>query len=108
MDGMRQAIRHGVGARRAFGRMRVRTVTWIGLDAQVEGVEADDYPVSRSLLSRLRRAGRALARTPEEVPAGYEPFTNGWAGSARPCWPPTRPRSASRCSSRRRCTGSSR
>jgi uncharacterized HhH-GPD family protein len=75
MDGVRQAIRHGVGARRAFGRMRVRTVTWIGTDAQVEGVEADDYPVSRSLLSRLRRAGRALARTPEEVPAGYEPFT---------------------------------
>jgi endonuclease III len=75
MDGVRQAIRHGVGARRAFGRMRVRTVTWIGTDAQVEGVEADDYPVSRSLLSRLRRAGRALARAPEQVPAGYESFT---------------------------------
>jgi hypothetical protein len=39
-----------------------------------EGVEADDYPVSRSLLSRLRRAGRALARTREQVPAGYESF----------------------------------
>ena len=75
MDGVRHAIRHGVGARRAFGRMRVRTVTWIGTDAQVEGVEADDYPVSRSLLSRLRRGGRALARTPDEVPAGYESFT---------------------------------
>jgi endonuclease III len=74
MGGVRQSIRHGVGSRRAFGRMRVRTVTWIGTDAQVEGVEADDYPVSQSLLSRLRRAGRALARTPEEVPAGYEPF----------------------------------
>jgi endonuclease-3 len=75
MDGVRQAIRHGVGARRAFGRIRVRTVTWIGTDAQVEGVEADDYPVSRSLLSRLRRAGRALARTRDQVPAGYESFT---------------------------------
>jgi endonuclease III len=75
MDGVRQVIRHGVGSRRAFGRMRVRTVTWIGTDAQVEGVEADDYPVSRSLLSRLRRAGRALARVPEEVPSGYESFT---------------------------------
>jgi endonuclease III len=74
MDGVRQAIRHGVGARRAFGRIRVRTVTWLGTDAQVEGVEADDYPVSRSLLSRLRRAGRALARTREQVPAGYESF----------------------------------
>ena len=75
MDGVRHAIRHGVGARQAFGRMRVRTVTWIGTDAQVEGVEADNYPVSRSLLSRLRRAGRALARTPDQVPAGYESFT---------------------------------
>jgi endonuclease III len=75
MDGVRQEFRHGVGTRRAFGRMRVRTVTWIGTDAQVEGVEADDYPVSESLLSRLRRAGRALARTPEDVPAGYESFT---------------------------------
>jgi endonuclease-3 len=74
-DGVRQAIRHGVGVRRAFGRVRVRTVTWIGTDDQVEGVEADDYPVSRSLLSRLRRSGRALARTPDEVPAGYESFT---------------------------------
>jgi uncharacterized HhH-GPD family protein len=72
--GARLAIRHGIGARRAFGRMRVRTVTWIGTDAQVEGVEADDYPVSRALLSRLRRAGRALARTPDQVPAGYESF----------------------------------
>jgi endonuclease III len=75
MDGVHQAIRHGIGTRRAFGRMRVRTVTWIGTDAQVEGVEADDYPVSRSLLSRLRRAGRALARTPEQVPAGYGALT---------------------------------
>ncbi len=75
MDGVRQAVRHGVGSRQAFGRMRVRTVTWIGTDALVEGVEADDYPVSQSLLSRLRRAGRALARTPDQVPAGYESFT---------------------------------
>ena len=75
MDGVRQPFRHGVGTRRAFGRMRVRTVTWIGTDAQVEGVEADDYPVSASLLSRLRRAGRTLARTPEDLPAGYGSFT---------------------------------
>jgi uncharacterized HhH-GPD family protein len=72
--GGRLAIRHGIGSRRAFGRMRVRTVTWIGTDAQVEGVEADDYPASRSLLSRLRRGGRALARTLDQVPAGYESF----------------------------------
>ena len=72
--GRRHAIRHAIGARRAFGRTRVRTVTWIGGEAQVEGVEADDYPVSQSLLSRLRSSGRVLARTPDQVPAGYEPF----------------------------------
>lgn len=69
-----RAIRHGVGARQAFGRPRVRTVTWIGGEAQVEGVEADDYPVSQALLSRLRSGGRALARTLDQVPAGYAPF----------------------------------
>ena len=69
-----RAIRHGVGARQAFGRVRVRTVTWIGGEAEVEGVEADDYPVSQALLSRLRRCGRALARTMSQVPAGYAPL----------------------------------
>jgi uncharacterized HhH-GPD family protein len=69
-----RAIRHGVGARQAFGRVRVRTVTWIGGEAHVEGVEADDYPVSQALLSRLRRSGRALARTRNQVPAGYAPL----------------------------------
>src|SRR5260370_9426755 len=63
-----------MGAREVYGRLRVHTVTWIGGEDQVEGVEADDSPVSQSLLSRLRRAGRALARTLEQVPAGYEPF----------------------------------
>jgi len=72
--GRHHPIRHAIGARRAFGRTRVRTVTWIGGEAQVEGVEADDYPVSQSLLSRLRSSGRVLARTPDQVPAGYERF----------------------------------
>ena len=51
---------------------RVHTVTWINGEVQVEGVEADDYPVSQALISRLRRPGRGFAKTPAEVPAGYE------------------------------------
>jgi uncharacterized HhH-GPD family protein len=65
---------HGIGAREVYGRMRVHTVTWVGGEVQVEGVEADDYPSSQALISRLRRPGRALAHTWEQVPAGYEGF----------------------------------
>jgi uncharacterized HhH-GPD family protein len=54
--------------------MRVHTVTWLDGEVQVEGVEADDYPTSHALLSRIRRPGRALARRWEEVPAGYAGF----------------------------------
>jgi uncharacterized HhH-GPD family protein len=74
IDGHRHAVRHGVGAREVYGRVRVHTVTWINSEVQVEGVEADDYPASQALISRLRRAGRATARTWAEVPAGYDGF----------------------------------
>jgi hypothetical protein len=74
IGGARHAIRHGLGAREVYGRIRVYTVTWIGGEVQVEGAEADDYPLSQWLLSRLRRAGRPLASTMDQVPAGYEPF----------------------------------
>lgn len=40
--------RHGLGAREVYGRIRVHTVTWIDGEVQVEGVEADDYPVSQA------------------------------------------------------------
>ena len=66
--------RHGLGAREVYGRVRVHTVTWIDGEVQVEGVEADDYPVSQALISRLRRPGRATARTLDEVPIGYKEF----------------------------------
>ncbi len=66
--------RHGIGARPVYGRMRVHSVTWIAGEVQVEGVEADDYPNSQALISRLRRPGRAYAQTWEQVPAGYEGF----------------------------------
>ena len=38
------------------------------------GVEADDYPSSQALISRLRRPGRAFARTWDQIPAGYDGF----------------------------------
>ena len=74
IGGRRHKVRHGLGARPVYGRERVHTVTWVDGEVQVEGVEADDYPVSQSLVSRLRRPGRKTARTWEEVPAGYEGF----------------------------------
>jgi hypothetical protein len=72
--GARFSGRHGIGAREVYGRMRVHTVTWIAGEVQVEGVEADDYPSSQALISRLRRPGRANAQTWEQVPAGYDGF----------------------------------
>jgi hypothetical protein len=52
--GKRHTGRHGIGAREVFGRARVHTVTWMDGEVQVEGVEADDYPSSSALISRLR------------------------------------------------------
>ena len=63
-----------LATREVYGRMRVHTVTWIAGEVQVEGVEADDYPSSQALISRLRRPGRTNARTWEQIPAGYDGF----------------------------------
>jgi uncharacterized HhH-GPD family protein len=52
----------------------VHTVTWIAGEVQVEGAEADDYPSSQALISRLRQPGRATVRTWDEIPAGYDGF----------------------------------
>src|SRR4051812_42219428 len=75
IDGERHAVRHGLGARTVYGRVRVHTVTWLDGQVQVEGVEADDNPASQALISRLRRLDRKTARSWEEVPAGYSGFT---------------------------------
>lgn len=74
IDGARHLVRHGIGQREVYGRPRVHTVTWLDREVQVEGVESDDYPTSQALISRLRRAGGTLARTFDEIPAGYEGF----------------------------------
>src|SRR5205085_8101883 len=47
---------------------------WLDGYVQVGGVEADDYPTSAALLSRLRRAGRATVRTLDDMPPGYDGF----------------------------------
>lgn len=72
--GERHKVRHGVGGRKVYGRWRVHTVTWLDREVQVEGVEADDYPVTRSLLSQLKHADKKVVRDLSGVPAGYERF----------------------------------
>lgn len=70
----RHRVRHGVGGREVYGRARVHTVTWLDGEVQVEGVEADDYPATRSLLSLLRVDAKKLVGRLADVPAGYEDF----------------------------------
>lgn len=67
-------IRHGLGTRRVYGRERVHTVTWLDGQAQVEGVETDDYPSTQSLISVLRQADKKLVRERTGIPVGYEAF----------------------------------
>lgn len=74
VGGRRHVVRHGLGGRPVYGRERVHTVTWLDGGVQVEGVEADDYPATQALISRLRQPGRKTVRTWEEIPAGYEGF----------------------------------
>lgn len=72
--GARHRVRHGIGGREVYGRQRVHTVTWLDGTVQVEGVEADDYPSSRALLSVLRHGAKHLVRNLDGVPAGYLGF----------------------------------
>lgn len=74
VDGRSRRFRHGVGRRVAYGRSRLHTVTWLDGEPRVEGVEADDHERSRALLSRIKRADGAMARSPQEIPPGYERF----------------------------------
>jgi hypothetical protein len=74
IGGTSHIVRHWLGARLAYGRLRVHTVTWVDAEILAYGIEADDYPVSQALLSRVRHSGRAIARTLDQVPAEYGPF----------------------------------
>ena len=67
-------VRHGLGSRYVYGRIRIHGVTWVNGWPSVEGVEADDYAQSRSLLSLLRRPDMRLVITDEDIPVGYDGF----------------------------------
>ena len=66
-------VRHGLCRRAAYGRDRVRSVTWVELAPTVEGVEADDYPRTRGLVSGIR-TGKAFLRPGDPVPDDYRDF----------------------------------
>src|SRR5262245_33552158 len=63
IDNVDLEFRHGLGHRKVYGRTRVHSVTWLLGTPMVEGVEADDYEISRALLSRLVRHDKRHART---------------------------------------------
>ena len=70
-------VRHGIGARHVYGRVRAHTVTWIDGQPIVEGVGADDFEASRSLVSAIKGPDGKLVRTEEKLPAGYERHDGG-------------------------------
>ena len=67
MDGAEFGIRHWIGRRDTFGRSRLRSVTWVGGEPLVEGLEADDFDQSQSLLSLIKITKKHL-RPEDEVP----------------------------------------
>ena len=67
-------VRHGIGHRVVYGRDRVHAVTWVDGQPMVEGVAADDYDDTASLVSVLRVGAKHLVRTPAQIPAGYAGF----------------------------------
>ncbi|HLI44810.1 MAG TPA: hypothetical protein VKU92_10135 [Acidimicrobiales bacterium] len=74
VSGELHEIKYGLGGREVYGRQRVHSITWLDGEVQVEGVEADDYPVTGSLVSLLRHPDKKLIRLNEDVPAAYEGF----------------------------------
>ena len=68
-------ITHRLGARTVYGRRRVHSVTWVNGQPAVEGVEADDYASSRSLISLLKTPERKHVRSPKEVLPQYTRFS---------------------------------
>lgn len=68
-------VRHGLGERMVYGRTRMHSVTWVNGQPAVEGVAADDYAQSRSLLSILKRPDKHHIRVRADVPPDYEAAT---------------------------------
>lgn len=67
-------FKHGVGHRHTYGTERWHTVTWLGSSTIVEGVAADDYAASQSLLSTLKYDDGSMIRDHARVPSGYAPL----------------------------------
>jgi uncharacterized HhH-GPD family protein len=70
VDGQEFHVRHGIGRRDVYGRSRIHSVTWVGGDPIVEGVESDDFDQSASLLSLIKVTKHHL-RPGDTVPPGY-------------------------------------
>lgn len=65
-------VEHAVGSRDAYGEHRVHTVTFVNGQPSVEGVAADDYQRSSSLISLIKiGGGHKLAKDPADVPLDY-------------------------------------
>ena len=75
-DGGEFRIRHGIGRRTVYGRPRLHSVTWVDGAVTVEGVEADDYARSQSLLSLVKVTKRHLRPT-DPLPPEYAGFAVG-------------------------------
>ena len=75
-EGREFRIRHGISRRTVYGRPRLHSVTWVENSPTVEGVEADDYARSRSLLSLIKVTKRHLRPT-DSLPPEYAGFTVG-------------------------------
>ncbi len=69
-------IRHGISRRTAYGRLRLHSVTWVENNPTVEGVEADDFAHSQSLLSLIKVTKRHLRPT-DPLPPEYSGFIVG-------------------------------
>jgi uncharacterized HhH-GPD family protein len=73
VDGTEFQIRHGISRRYAFGRARLKSVTWVEGEVLVEGVEADDFDQSQSLVSLVKITKDHL-RPGDDVPSEYRDF----------------------------------
>lgn len=69
-------IRHGISRRTVYGRPRLHSVTWVENNPTVEGVEADDFAHSQSLLSLIKVTKQRLRPT-DALPPEYSGFTIG-------------------------------
>ena len=74
VDGTPVPFRHALGWRAVYGGDRVHGVTWIRQMPMVEGVEADDYSQSHSLVSLLKRPDKKFVRDEKDIPNGYDGF----------------------------------